>query len=169
MRARGMDAPDGLGGGGSGAGMADDDGMGGDGGGETGECLEQVITGRIDPSAYAAAVLTVAEMIPVARVLTYGDIAELLGCGGPRQVGRALSRSTREVPWWRVLRAGGHPPRGFALQALPHYEDEGTVLSVRPGAAAGEYRVDLRAARWWPSEEEQHGMAELGASLRLGP
>jgi alkylated DNA nucleotide flippase Atl1 len=157
MRARGTD------------GIGSGDRVDVDDGGETGEYLQQAVVATIDPRAYAAAVLTVAELIPAARVLTYGDIAELLGCGGPRQVGRALSRSTREVPWWRVLRAGGHPPRGFALQALPHYEDEGTVLSVRPGAAAGEYRVDLRAARWWPSEEEQHGMAELGASLRHGP
>ncbi|WP_104179125.1 MGMT family protein [Arthrobacter sp. B0490] len=122
---------------------------------------------RVDPDAYTDAVLAVTEMIPAARVLTYGDIAELLDCGGPRQVGRALSRSTRDVPWWRVLRAGGHPPRGFAQDALRRYEDEGTALSVPPGSAGAEqYRVDLRKARWWPSEGDQSRMAELGASLR---
>lgn len=122
---------------------------------------------RVDPDAYTDAVLAVAGMIPAARVLTYGDIAELLDCGGPRQVGRALSRSTREVPWWRVLRAGGHPPRGFAGDALRHYEDEGTALSVPPGSAGAEqYRVDLRKARWWPAEADLSRMAALGASLR---
>ena len=71
------------------------------------------------------------------------------------------------MPWWRVLRAGGHPPRGFAVQALRQYEAEGTALSVPPGSTAAEqYRVDLREARWWPSPAEQLEMADLGASLR---
>ena len=124
---------------------------------------------RVDPDAYVEAVLAVAGMIPARRVLTYGDIAELLGCGGPRQVGRALSRSTRDVPWWRVLRAGGHPPRGFALPARRHYDDEGTALSLPSGPAGPEeYRVDLGVARWWPSEADQARMAGLGAALQAG-
>lgn len=129
---------------------------------------------RVDPDEYAEAVLTVAELIPAGRVLTYGDIAELLQCGGPRQVGRALSRSTRRVPWWRVLRAGGHPPRGLELRARSYYDDEGTALSLptvptAPTHApwdASDYRVDLARARWWPSDAEQSLVAELGASLR---
>ncbi|TKV29662.1 cysteine methyltransferase [Arthrobacter sp. NamB2] len=125
---------------------------------------------RVDPAAYADAVLAVAELIPAGHVLTYGDVAELLQCGGPRQVGRALSRSTRRVPWWRVLRAGGHPPRGLELQARSHYDEEGTALSVPSGpsgpAGDGEYRVDLTRAHWWPSDAEQSFVAELGASLR---
>ncbi|MFJ6001186.1 MGMT family protein [Arthrobacter sp. NPDC092385] len=122
---------------------------------------------RADPDAYVDAVLAVTDMIPAGRVLTYGDIAELLECGGPRQVGRALSRSTRDVPWWRVLRSGGHPPRGLAVRARAHYDDEGTALTLPPGPAdPEEYRVDLRRARWWPSEIEQAVVAGLGASLR---
>lgn len=122
---------------------------------------------RVDPDAYVDAVLAVTDLIPAGRVLTYGDVAELLECGGPRQVGRALSRSTRDVPWWRVLRSGGHPPRGLAARARPHYEDEGTALTVPSGPADREdYRVDLRCARWWPSEGEQAVVAGLGASLR---
>lgn len=129
---------------------------------------------RVDPDEYAEAVLSVAELIPAGRVLTYGDIAELLQCGGPRQVGRALSRSTRRVPWWRVLRAGGHPPRGLELRARSYYDDEGTALSVptvpivatHAPSDAPDYRVDLARARWWPSDAEQSLVAELGASLR---
>lgn len=121
----------------------------------------------VDADAYAEAVLSVAKLIPRGRVLTYGDIAELLECGGPRQVGRALSHSTWDVPWWRVLRAGGHPPRGMALRARQHYDDEGTRLLL-PSAPAdgGDYRVDLQRARWSPSEAEQLRVAGLGASLR---
>ncbi|OUM39861.1 MGMT family protein [Arthrobacter sedimenti] len=138
---------------------------------EAGRALRPANTPRIDPTAYAEAVLAVAELIPEGRVLTYGDIAELLECGGPRQVGRALSRSTRDVPWWRVLRAGGHPPRGLALPARFRYDEEGTPLSVPSGSAdPGDYRVDLPSARWWPAPVEQGRIADLGASLRrAGP
>lgn len=122
---------------------------------------------RIDPGAYAEAVLTVAELVPEGRVLTYGDVAELLECGGPRQVGRALSRSTRDVPWWRILRAGGHPPRGLALSARHHYDEEETPLSLPSGSGdPGDYRVDLSGARWWPAPDEQGRIADVGASLR---
>lgn len=122
---------------------------------------------RTGPDDYCDAVLAVTGLIPVGKVLTYGDVAELLDRGGPRQVGRALSRTTRELPWWRVLRAGGHPPRGLALRARAHYDTEGTPLSVPQGSAdPGEYRVDLRSARWWPTAEEQALLDAVGASLR---
>ena len=122
---------------------------------------------RTDPGDYCDAVLAVTGLIPAGKVLTYGDIAELLDRGGPRQVGRALSRTTRDVPWWRVLRAGGHPPGGLAPRARAHYETEGTPLRVPQGSSdPGEYRVDLRAARWWPTAEEQAVLDDVGASLR---
>ena len=40
---------------------------------------------------YAEKVLEVAELIPPGRVMTYGDVAEWLGEGGPRQVGRVMA------------------------------------------------------------------------------
>ncbi len=120
----------------------------------------------VDPGAYAGAVLAVTELIPAGRVLTYGDVAELLGCGGPRQVGRALSRSTREVPWWRVLRSGGFPAGGLAGRARPHYDAEGTPLRVPAEAMDdADYRVDLVLARWWPTAQEQTAIENLGAVL----
>ncbi len=124
---------------------------------------------RVDPAAFAQAVLLVTEAIPAGRVLSYGDIAELLGCGGPRQVGRALSHSTRHVPWWRVLPAGGAPAGGLAPRARPHYDDECTALTV-PADPTGphEYRVDMIRARWWPTDAEQMQLADLGAALRRG-
>lgn len=89
---------------------------------------------------YVAAVLELVESIPSGRVLSYGDVAELLGRGGPRQVGAVMSRYGSAVPWWRVLRADGRPPPGHETDALRHYRDEGT-------ATRGE-RVDLSVARW---------------------
>ncbi|BBE23389.1 hypothetical protein MN0502_22720 [Arthrobacter sp. MN05-02] len=119
-----------------------------------------------DPAGYAEAVLSVAELIPQGMVLTYGDVAELLEAGGPRQVGRALSHSTRAVPWWRVLRAGGLPPRGLEQDARARYDAEGTPLVAPSGPAdPGDYRVDLGRARWSPSVGELALVAALGASL----
>ncbi len=90
--------------------------------------------------AFAKAVLEVVESIPPGKVLTYGDVAEMLGRGGPRAVGTVMSRYGSDVPWWRVLRAGGLPPVCHEERALRHYADEGTP--VRNG------KVDLAQARW---------------------
>jgi alkylated DNA nucleotide flippase Atl1 len=95
-----------------------------------------------DLPEYAAAVLDVVDRIPPGRVMTYGDVAEYLGAGGPRQVGQVMSRWGGAVAWWRVLRADGSPPPGHERRAVERYRDEGTPL--RPGG----HRVDLRQARW---------------------
>ena len=100
---------------------------------------------------YVADVLEVVEQIPPGRVLTYGDVAGLVGLGGPRQVGQVMSRWGSSVPWWRVLRADGRPAQGHEERAIRHYTEEGTPM--RPG---GE-RVDLRRARWDPDVEPALG------------
>jgi alkylated DNA nucleotide flippase Atl1 len=91
---------------------------------------------------YAERVREVVALIPVGRVMSYGDVAEYLGDGGPRQVGAALSRYGGGVPWWRVPKSDGGPPPGHEAEALRHYRSEGTPL--RPSGG----RVDMRRARW---------------------
>ncbi|GLW16102.1 MULTISPECIES: MGMT family protein [Streptomyces] len=111
--------------------------------------------------AYAERVLAVAELIPAGRVMTYGDIAEWLDEGGPRQVGRVMALYGGAVPWWRVVRADGHLLPGSELRALAHYRDEGTPLRTTPTGDAPEGRgrgaamtrdhiprLDMRRARW---------------------
>ncbi|MDK1476295.1 MGMT family protein [Streptomyces sp. 549] len=93
---------------------------------------------------YTERVLEVTELIPPGRVMTYGDIAEWLGTGGPRQVGRVMALHGAAVPWWRVVRADGRPLPGSERRALAHYRAEGTPL--RPGADPP--RLDMRQARW---------------------
>lgn len=95
-----------------------------------------------DVPEFAAAVLDVVDRIPPGSVMTYGDIAEFLGEGGPRQVGSVMSHWGGAVPWWRVLRADGSPPPGHEREALRHYRAEGTPLR-RSGQ-----KVDLTLARW---------------------
>ncbi|WP_329122494.1 MGMT family protein [Streptomyces sp. NBC_01465] len=98
---------------------------------------------------YAEKVLEVADMIPSGRVMTYGDIAEWLGEGGPRQVGRVMALYGGGAPWWRVVRADGCLLPGHELRALGHYRDESTPLKEASRSAEGHLpRLDMRRARW---------------------
>ena len=94
---------------------------------------------------FAEAVLIIVDQIPEGMVLAYGDVAEMLGQGGPRQVGAVMSRYGSSVTWWRVVRASGEVPDSLLDEALAHWHEEGTAL-VR-GALRGR-RVDMLVARW---------------------
>ncbi|WP_323958968.1 cysteine methyltransferase [Arthrobacter sp. JZ12] len=110
--------------------------------------------------AYGEAVLDVVRLVPPGKVLTYGDIAEILEVGGPRQVGSVLSRSGADVPWWRVLRADGRPPTGLEADAVEHYLAEDTALR-----ASEEQKVDLVRARWLPRLPEQEELQRIRQRL----
>ncbi|MFI1969269.1 DNA-binding protein [Streptomyces cinnamoneus] len=101
---------------------------------------------------YAERVLAVAELIPPGRVMTYGDVAEWLGEGGPRQVGRVMALYGGTVAWWRVVRADGVLLPGHELRALGHYRAEGTPLRERGTAGEGADghmpRLAMARARW---------------------
>lgn len=107
---------------------------------------------------YVGAVLALVELVPPGTAVAYGDVAELLGSGGPRQVGAVMSHYGSAVPWWRVLKASGHAPEGHEAEALRHYLQEGTPLTGNPldylRTGEGRWRVDLMAARWAPGEDE---------------
>jgi alkylated DNA nucleotide flippase Atl1 len=93
---------------------------------------------------FAERVLDVVDRIPPGRVLSYGDIAELLGDGGPRRVGRVLGRDGSAVPWWRVLRADGTHVDSIRERALALLRAEGAaVRGTGPSA-----RVDMDRGRW---------------------
>jgi alkylated DNA nucleotide flippase Atl1 len=94
---------------------------------------------------FAEAVLDIVDQIPSGMVLAYGDVAELLGAGGPRQVGSVMSRYGSSVTWWRVIRASGQAPQGLQDEALARWRAEGTALVA--GGLAGR-RVDMTRARW---------------------
>lgn len=95
--------------------------------------------------AFAQAVLDIVDQIPPGKVLSYGDLAELLGQGGPRQVGSVMSRYGSSVPWWRVTRVSGQAPPDLQDEALAHWRAEETILVGGPVAGC---RVDMTRAHW---------------------
>ncbi len=92
------------------------------------------------PSSFAISVLDVVERIPPGRVLSYGDVAELLGAGSARTVGTVMSRHGHEVAWHRVVQASGRP-------AEPHVEEALRLLRAE-GCPLRRDRVDMANARW---------------------
>ncbi|MEP6666016.1 MAG: MGMT family protein [Nocardioidaceae bacterium] len=96
-------------------------------------------------------VLSLVERVPEGRVTTYGVIADAVGKGGPRQVGRTMAMYGGGVPWWRVVRADGSLPESHQREALPHYREESTPVRGSITDAAS-IRVDLRKALWIPNE-----------------
>lgn len=92
------------------------------------------------PTAYAREVLDLVDQIPVGKVMTYGDVAELHGRGTGRTVGTVLTGHGREVPWQRVVQASGRPAEPYLQEALRLLAAEGCPLLAE--------RVVLTEARW---------------------
>lgn len=83
---------------------------------------------------YRERVYSIVRRIPRGRVMTYGQIAELLGEGyTPRTVGFVMHASPDGTPWHRVLNAQGACSTGRVV--LPHdkqqrlLEQEGVVFN----------------------------------------
>ena len=98
------------------------------------------------PGEFASRVLDLAEAIPPGRVMSYGDIADYLESGGPRQVGRVMALWGGGVAWWRVIHADGSLLAGHEREALHHYQAEGTPMRIAGDGRPS--RVDMRRARW---------------------
>lgn len=92
-------------------------------------------------------VLDVVRDIPDGQVMTYGDVAAAIGSRAARGVGQVMAYYGGDVPWWRVVRASGHPAAGHESRALEHYRAEGTPLLW----SRDTFRVDLARARWDPA------------------
>ena len=93
---------------------------------------------------YRERVFQIVRMIPKGRVMTYGQIAEILGEGyTPRTVGFVMHSSNDKTPWHRVINAqGGCSTRGLVL---PHdkqqrmLEAEGVSFNARGRCSLEKY------------------------------
>ncbi len=91
--------------------------------------------------------------IPRGYVATYGQIADLAGCGrAARMVGRSMSKApaSKKLPWHRVINASGQislpvDSKGYITQR-ERLLSEGIVFRGK--------RVDLKTFQWQPTLDE---------------
>ena len=104
-----------------------------------------------DPE-YRERVYQIVRRIPRGRVMTYGQIAELLGDGyTPRTVGFVMHASPSGTPWHRVLNAQGACSTGRVV--LPHDKQQRMLESE--GVVFGDnHRCDLQTFLWLPRERD---------------
>lgn len=71
--------------------------------------------------------------VPAGRVTTYGDVAEALGSRSvARQVGFAMAAiGDDEVPWWRVVAAGGRLAARSVRVQVKNLRAEGVAVKDR--------------------------------------
>lgn len=113
---------------------------------------------------YRERVYKIVRRIPRGRVMTYGQIAELLGEGyTPRTVGFAMHSSPDGTPWHRVLNAQGATSTGRIV--LPH--DKQQRLLEQEGVAFNQNnRCDLETYLWIPKTKGAPSEGSLYMSSR---
>jgi O-6-methylguanine DNA methyltransferase len=90
---------------------------------------------------FARSVLDAVDRIPPGRVMSYGDVAELVDHpGASRAVGAVMARHGAEVPWHRVLHNDGSCAAHQSEPQLALLREED--VPIRNG------RVVMRVARW---------------------
>lgn len=114
---------------------------------------------KVDEQSYREKVYKIVREIPKGKVMTYGQIADILGEGyTARTIGYVMhAAETEKVPWQRVINSQG----GCSTQKLtiPHniqqkiLEDEGVIFNEKG-------KCDLEKYRWFPEgfeppEDEQ--------------
>jgi methylated-DNA-protein-cysteine methyltransferase-like protein len=118
-----------------------------------------------DDVGYRERVYEIVRRIPAGRVMTYGQLAVLLGEGyTARTVGYVMHSADESVPWQRVINAQGACSTGRVV--LPPdlqqrlLEAEGIAFDARG-------RCDLERYRWTPEEYESVDGSEDSAQPSL--
>ena len=103
---------------------------------------------NVNDKTYRETVYDLVCQIPVGMVMTYGQLAIVLGEGyTARTVGYVMHGAGEGVPWQRVINSQGKCSTGrltipLNLQ-LELLEAEGVVFSEKG-------KCDLRKFQWWP-------------------
>jgi methylated-DNA-protein-cysteine methyltransferase-like protein len=109
----------------------------------------------VNSRGYRERVFEIVRRIPTGRVMTYGQLAEILGEGyTARTVGFVMHSADQTVPWQRVINAQGACSTGRVI-VPPDLQQR---MLVSEGVVFNEKgRCDLSRYRWTPEEYEAGG------------
>lgn len=119
-----------------------------------------------DPQAYYEQVWRLVRQVPRGRVVTYGQIAQMLPpppgvepdayqAFGPRWVGSAMAACPGDVPWQRVINSHGKISQRPGAERQRHLLEQEGVVFVKE-------KVDLKRYQWkGPGAEEPPRQARL--------
>lgn len=110
----------------------------------------------VNDKKYRRKVYEIVKEIPVGRVMTYGQIAEILGAGyTPRTVGFVMhAAETENVPWQRVINSQGACSTGKMTVPVNLQQ---SILESEGVKFNDKGRCDLNAYRWSPVGFEEKG------------
>ena len=116
---------------------------------------DKVESADVNSRGYRERVFEIVRRIPAARVMTYGQLAEILGEGyTARTVGFVMHSADQTVPWQRVINAQGACSTGRVI-VPPDLQQR---MLVSEGVVFNEKgRCDLSRYRWTPPEYEAGG------------
>lgn len=106
---------------------------------------------QVSEQSYRERVYEIVRQIPVGRVMTYGQIAEILGEGyTPRTIGYVMhAADTENVPWQRVINSQGACSTGKLTLPVnlqqKILQDEGIQFNEKG-------RCDLKIYLWSPDD-----------------
>ena len=109
----------------------------------------------VNSRGYRERVFEIVRRIPPGRVMTYGQLAEILGEGyTARTVGFVMHSADQTVPWQRVINAQGACSTGRVI-VPPDLQQR---MLISEGVVFNEKgRCDLARYRWTPEEYEAGG------------
>ena len=101
-------------------------------------------------AGFFQAVYEIVAQIPRGYVVSYGQIARLLGSPrAARQVGWAMRQCPEELPWQRVLMSDGSIAGGGWAEVRRALLEEEVVPFLPDG------RVDMARCRWLPEHTDE--------------
>lgn len=89
----------------------------------------------------AERVLRAVEQIPSGSVVSYGDLAGIVGTTA-RVVGSVMSQFGSDVTWWRVVSRDGRLPEHLMVAARERWAEEG-IAAGEHGCRIDDHRADL--------------------------
>lgn len=119
-----------------------------------------------NPQSYYEQVWQIVRQVPLGRVVTYGQIAQLIPSPagidpqeykafGPRWVGEAMAASPGDVPWQRVINSQGKISQRPGAQRQRQLLEEEGILFTKD-------KIDLKLYQWrGPNQPDEPRQARL--------